>query len=87
MRLEVEFCPQTLSVDVSHATYSTEFQNSITRDYVEREPYTGAYEITPSGELQILSTKNLRMTDNITVNPVPSNWGRIDWNGQYLTVS
>ena len=87
MRLEVEFCPQTLSVDVKSETYSTEFQNPIARDYVEREPYTGAYEITPSGDLQILSTKNLRMTDNITINPVPSNYGRIDWNGQYLTVS
>ena len=45
------------------------------------------YTITPGDEEQVLITKNLRMTDNITVKAVPSNYGKIDWNGQYLVVS
>ena len=49
--------------------------------------YTGDYTVTPSQETQILLTKNTRLTDNITVNPIPNNYGLITWNGSYITVS
>ena len=49
--------------------------------------YSGAYEVTPSQETQILETAGLKMTDNVTVNPIPSNYGLIGWNGAYMTVS
>jgi len=49
--------------------------------------YSGAYEVTPSQETQILETAGLKMTDNVTVNPIPSNYGLITWNGAALTVS
>ncbi len=49
--------------------------------------YDGGLEITPSDEQQVLETENLMVQGNIVVNPVPSNYGRIDWNGQFLTVS
>lgn len=53
----------------------------------EAGTYTGPYEVTPSSEEQILSTSGLLLTGNIRVNPVPSNYGRVDWNGSYITVS
>lgn len=49
--------------------------------------YTGAYEVTPTQGTQVLDTRNLMMTSNVTVNPIPSNYGLITWNGSYLTVS
>lgn len=49
--------------------------------------YTGAYEVTPSAEVQTLSTQNLMMSQNVTINPIPSNYGLITWNGSALTVS
>ena len=49
--------------------------------------YHGTYELTPSNETQILEVKGMRMDENITVNPVPSNYGLISWNGSELTVS
>lgn len=85
--VQVEIRPQTASVTVSGQTISLGISNPIARDYVERDPYTGAYEITPSAETQVLETKNLRMTDDITINPIPSNYGLITWNGSTLTVS
>ena len=83
----VEFFPQTLSVSVNPSEINTGFENPIARDYVERDPYTGDYEITPSSEAQTLITKNLRMTDNLIINPIPSNYGLITWNGSTITVS
>ena len=49
--------------------------------------YTGPTTITPSTETQTLATSHTSVLSNITINPVPSNYGRIDWNGSVLTVS
>ena len=87
MKLEATIKPQTVTVSVNPATMGVSFGNPIAREIVERDPYTGSYTVTPSSETQILATNNLRMTDNITVNPVPSNYGLITWNGAFLTVS
>lgn len=86
MKLSVSFNPQTLNVSFNppYANISTSTQ--ITRDFVDRDPYTGAYEITPSEETQTLETENKRMTGNVTINPIPSNYGRIAWNGTTLIV-
>lgn len=49
--------------------------------------YGGDYEITPAEEAQILETDQLYMQGDITINPIPSNYGLITWNGSTLTVS
>lgn len=49
--------------------------------------YTGATTVTPSAETQILQTANRTVTENITINPIPSNYGLITWDGTVLTVS
>lgn len=49
--------------------------------------YTGVYEVTPSSEMQTLNTEQLMMSENVTINPIPSNYGLITWNGSTLTVS
>lgn len=49
--------------------------------------YDGAYEVTPSGQTQTIPTYGRILTDNIVVNPIPSNYGLITWNGSTLTVS
>ena len=85
--MNVTFIPQSISVSVDQATLTIGTGTPIARDFVERDPYTGNYEVTPSSEEQILSTKNLRMTDDIVINPVPSNYGLVTWNGSVITVS
>ena len=49
--------------------------------------YCGDYVITPTQETQILPTSLKSMDKDIIINPIPSNYGRIDWNGAYITVS
>ena len=49
--------------------------------------YTGDYTITPTAQAQILQTKDMVCFDNITIEPIPDNYGLITWNGSALTVS
>lgn len=49
--------------------------------------YEGPYEVTPSANEQILNTRNLRTTDNITISAIPENYGLITWDGAKLKVS
>lgn len=51
------------------------------------ETYTGAMEVTPSAEEQVLLTKGLMMPDHVHINPIPSNYGLITYNGSIITVS
>ena len=49
--------------------------------------YTGITTVTPSNQIQVLPTEGKTVSVNITVNPIPSNYGLITYNGSYLTVS
>lgn len=51
------------------------------------EEYRGSYEITPGPERQVLETNQLWLTDNIIVDPIPSNYGLISYDGSIITVS
>ncbi len=87
MRLKASFTPQTLTVSFNNTQANISTSSQITRDFVDRDPYTGAYEVTPSEETQTLETNNMRMTGNVTINPIPNNYGLITWNGSIITVS
>lgn len=49
--------------------------------------YSGAYAVTPGAEAQVLPTAGLMMTQNVTVEPIPNNYGLITWDGHTITVS
>ena len=85
--MNITIKPQRLSVSIGASPVSVSTGTPVARDYVDRDPYTGDYTITPGDEVQILATNNLRMTGNITVEAIPSNYGKIGWNGSVLTVS
>lgn len=64
--------------------------DTFTVDFGTKTPsgdYSGPYEVTPSTQKQTLLTVNKTLSQNVTVNPIPSNYGLITWNGSYLTVS
>ena len=54
---------------------------------IEKEEYRGEHEVTPSDETQILMTSDKLVRENIIINPIPSNYGRITWDGRVITVS
>lgn len=68
--------PKSVALDMSVGVYAQ-----------TGEHYHGIYEVTPSSETQILDTDTLILDGNITINPIPSNYGLISWDGSTITVS
>lgn len=50
------------------------------------DTYKGNYRVTPNQSKQILNTSGKTLTDNIVVEPIPSNYGKIIWNGSAITI-
>ena len=48
--------------------------------------YDGSYEFTPTQETQAVQIKGLTAKENITINPIPQNYGKITWDGATLKV-
>jgi hypothetical protein len=51
------------------------------------EEYAGPYEFTPGQDAQVVAIANKKATADITIAPVPQNYGLITWDGSTLTVS
>lgn len=51
------------------------------------EKYDGPYEWTPSKETQTIPIKDKQATADITIQPIPNNYGLITYNGVTITVS
>ena len=49
--------------------------------------YTGATTVVPGPQAQTLNTAGLMVSENITVEAIPNNYGLITWTGSTLTVS
>ena len=48
--------------------------------------YDGPYEYTPTQSEQIVEIFAKTARENITINPIPRNYGRISYDGAILTV-
>lgn len=55
--------------------------------YDSHSLYAGSYEFTPSAERQTISIGDKIASQDITINPIPSNYGLVTWNGSFLTIS
>lgn len=78
--------PIVLDVEISEQ-YDMTVGGNIVINKIGADPYEGEYVITPSGAVQILATKGKTAAQNITIQPIPQNYGLITWNGSILTVS
>lgn len=87
MKLTTNITPQRISVSIQSVRVDVGFSAPIVRDYLDRDPYEGEYEITPTDETQVLQTAGKWDRENITIKPIPSNYGRITWDGYTITVS
>ena len=49
--------------------------------------YDGPYSFTPSRTTQTIEIAGMLASGDITINPIPSTYGRVTWNGSTLTIS
>ena len=54
---------------------------------VRERAYSGEYTVTPGDTEQVLRTENRLRLEDLVVEAIPQNYGKISWNGSYLTVS
>lgn len=87
MTYPVELAELDLTFDMTCSTEEAVDFDESSAVVIGGDPYTGTYEVTPSRETQVLSTANLYMNENVTIKPIPSNYGLITWDGTKLTVS
>ena len=53
----------------------------------EGEIYQGEYEFTPTQSEQTVNTAGKVLIRNIRINPIPSQYGLVTYNGSIITVS
>ncbi len=79
MEIELELQPAELEIEL-------ELSESIRYVPVE-DHYTGETTVTPSAQTQTLQTGGLYLDSDITIQPIPQNYGLITYNGAIITVS
>lgn len=77
----------TLPMQVNATTASLSMSVGTVYAMSTVDDFNGYYEYTPTNSTQIINIGGYKATENITINPIPSNYGLITWNGSTLTVS
>lgn len=80
-QITATFDEDSFVCNFASADFVCDFGGGATSDY------EGQYIVTPSQQTQTLPTANKTLSQNVTVNPIPSNYGKITWDGRVLTVS
>lgn len=70
--LSVTFHPAQVTVNLKSAVLSTSTGAPVVREFIDRPAYEGEYTVTPTTEAQTLATNGLRMTDDVTVEAMPT---------------
>lgn len=77
----------TASADVSDRVIPAVADIEMVRHDYDGEIYAGGYEVTPADEQQVLATAGTYLTKNVVVKKIPSNYGKITWNGVVLRIT
>ena len=91
MAVEVRYTGQVVTVIQARATVTARAPSyavsAVSGLLSGGTPYTGAYEVTPTRETQVLHTAARTLAQDVVVNPIPHNYGLITYNGSTITVS
>lgn len=85
--LDLELDEDALTLDVGGTDLEWGADEYVRVVNADADEYAGPYEATPTASAQTFPTTGKLMTADFVVNPIPSNYGLITWNGQTLTVS
>lgn len=80
----VEVQSQAQAVSVQGAAYEVDVASVVMPGGI---PYRGEYTIRPQPYEQVLQTEGKALSQNVVIEPIPSNWGLITWDGSKLKVS
>ena len=80
--------PNNISLDVGQDATKVVPMSTDTRiTVIGGERYEGSYHFTPTDEAQVVPIAGLVANYDITIDPIPSNYGKISWDGSALTIT
>lgn len=85
LTIEDTTCRFELEVSETEISFGVDVEQSIVFD--PHPVYTGTTSVNPGVNAVTLQTAGKILNADIVIQPVSSRWGRITWNGSYLTVS
>ena len=85
--IEVTITAQAKTVAASVDAQAKSIDTKVEKGIPIFPEYAGATVFTPSQVEQTIPTQNTILLDNITIKPIPNNYGLITYNGSYITVS
>lgn len=74
MKLSVSYKQPSIDVAFNEPSFDVLTETPVAKEYVERPAYEGSYSVTPTESAQTLSTNGKRMTDNVAVGAIPSDY-------------
>lgn len=78
---------KVIPLSVSDNTQRIPLEIGVKIEGIAGNPYEGPYRVVPGDEEQVLHTEGLVSTEDIIVEKIPWNYGKITWDGSVLTVS
>lgn len=81
-----------INIEVDFGTdehFGVSFDSGFNVDYSqmhEAGDYMGEYNFTPTNETQEIPTADKTLTQNIIINPIPSNYGLVSYDGSILSI-
>ena len=54
---------------------------------IDAPEFAGPYEYTPTDDAQVVGISGYRAAQDIRINPIPSNYGKITWTGSCLLIT
>lgn len=87
LELEEELQEVPLELEEQSEELSLELETYIQAGGGEVQWYNGPYSFTPSREAQTIPINHLTARQNITIDPIPQQYGLITYNGSTITVS
>lgn len=85
--LEVAESQQQFDLSVFELQFAYDMDSTVNIVAGQVADFDGPYSYIPTEEEQIVPIMGKRATNNIVVAPIPTNYGRITWNGSVITVS
>ena len=88
MEINLSIDTSTVTLPLSLGVSSTSVAMEVSPPFmpVYPTPYEGEYTVVPGEDAQALPTAGKSLAQDVTVEPIPSNYGRIAWNGAAIMV-
>ena len=86
-KFELAVAEDSYQLGVSEDTAEWSSAEHVDMHVIDYPEYSGPTEFAPTSEYQVIHVAGMAVAQDIVVDPIPSNYGLITWDGSVLMVS